>query len=88
MNNVLKALVGVKNWGRLTIRLGVHVLGSLKDIVEQFLQGQGHYQPSWRAAIFVLDEAGETHVANRIWSYGEPVQGVCVCVCVVVVVVA
>ena len=30
--------------------------------------------------IFALDGAGETHLANHIRSYGEPVQGECVCV--------
>ena len=50
---------------------------SLKDVVERFLQGHGRYQqPSWRAVIFSLDGAEETHLANHIRSYGEPVQGV------------
>ena len=50
-------------------------LGGIKGAVEQFLQGRGLFQPSWRAVIFALDVAGETPVASRIRSYGEPVQG-------------
>ena len=46
---------------------------SFKDVVENFVWGEG--QPSWRKVIFSLDGAGETHLANRIRSYGESVQG-------------
>ena len=48
---------------------------SIKNVVEQFLQGNGHYQPSWRVVIFALDGAWETPIANRIRHYAEPVQG-------------
>ena len=48
---------------------------SIKNIVEEFLQGRGRHQPSWRAVIFALDGAMETHVVNRIRHYAEPVQG-------------
>ena len=83
MDNIMKAVEGVKHWIGLANWLGV--LGgssSLNDAVEQFLKGQGNFQPSWKAIIFVLDGIGETAVANCVRSYGEPVQGVCVCVCV------
>ena len=50
---------------------------SIKNVVKDFLQGNGHYQPSWRAMIFALDGAKETHVSNRIKHYAEPVQGRC-----------
>ena len=49
--------------------------GSIKEAVEQFLKGQGCYQPSWRAVIFALDGAWETLHAKRIRHYAEPVQG-------------
>ena len=78
---IMKAVEGVKNWEGLAHLFGVyHISDSLKDAVERFLKGQGLYQPSWRAVIFTLDGIGETHLANRIRSCGELVQGVCVCV--------
>ena len=80
VENVLKALEGVENWVKVASWLGTLFIissssSSLKEAVEQFLQGRGHFQPSWRAVIFALDGAGETPLANRIRSYGEPVQG-------------
>ena len=56
----------------------------LKAVVEKFLLGEGFYQPSWRAVIFTLDKADESHLADQIRSYGEPVQGesACTIVCV------
>ena len=56
----------------------------LKAVVEEFLLGEGRYQPSWRKVIFSLDEVDESHLANQIRSYGEPVQGesTCMYVCV------
>ena len=78
VENILKALEGVKDW-RMVDRwlLGTFIISSssLKDAVEWFLQGQGNFQPSWRAVIFALDGARGTRVADRIKSYGEPVQG-------------
>ena len=78
VENILKALEGVKNWRAVAHWLGTYsgsLSSSLKEAVEKFLQGQGHYQPSWRAVNFALDMAGETHLASHIRSYGEPVQG-------------
>ena len=89
LENVLKAVKGAKDFRKLTGWLygNLDPDNSLKDVLELFLQGQGLcQQPSWRAVIFALDGAGETHLANHIRGYGEPVQGgwvgVCVCVCV------
>ena len=48
---------------------------SIKRAVKEFLRERRHYQPSWRAVIFALDGAEETHIANRIRHYAEPVQG-------------
>ena len=51
----------------------------LKAVVEVFLLGEGRYkQPSWRAVIHALHEASESHLADQIKSYAEPVQGECV----------
>ena len=77
VENVLKTLEGVKDWEEVAMQLGTYysINISLKDAVEQFIQGQGIFQPSWRAVIFALDGAEETPVADRIRSYGEPVQG-------------
>ena len=74
----MKALEGVEDWEGLARWLGAYIgSSSLKDAVEQFLKGQGYFQPSWKAIIFVLDGIGETAVANCVRSYGEPVQGRC-----------
>ena len=76
VENILKALEGVEGWRAVARWLGTPFSSSsLKEAVEWFLQGQGRYQPSWRAVIFALDGAGETPLASRIRSYGEPVQG-------------
>ena len=78
VENILKALEGVKDWEEVANWLrGTYGSSSLRGAVEQFLQGQGLFQPSWRAVIFALDEARETRtpLASRIMSYGEPVQG-------------
>ena len=75
----MKVVEGMKDWVGLAIWLGVlyDSRGSLKDVVERFLKGQGHYQPSWRTVILALDGAHESDLANRIRSYGEPVTGRC-----------
>ena len=75
VENIMKALEGVEDWERAADWLSTFLGSSPKEAVEQFLLGQGHFQPSWRAVIFALDGAEETPVASRIMSYGEPVQG-------------
>ena len=50
----------------------------LKAVVEAFLLGEGDYQPSWRRVIQALHWANESHLADQIKSYAEPVQGECV----------
>ena len=47
----------------------------LKALVEKFLLGEGFYQPLWRAVIYSLDKANEVQLADKIRSFGEPVQG-------------
>ena len=76
VGNILKAMEGVENWRVVADWLGTALFSSsLKEAVEEFLQGLGDFQPSWRSVIFVLDGVGETPIASRIRSYGEPVQG-------------
>ena len=50
----------------------------LKAVLEAFLLGEGHYQPSWRRVIHALHRAGESHLAEKIKANTEPVQGECV----------
>ena len=50
----------------------------LKAVVEAFLLGEGRYQPSWRRVFHALHGANESHLADQIKSYAEPVQGECV----------
>ena len=73
----MKEVEGVRNAHDLQQWLGLPTRfnADIKYIVERFLQGRGHYQPSWRAIIFALDGAGETRLADRIRHYAEPVQG-------------
>ena len=47
----------------------------LKAVIEAFLHGEGHYQPSWRRVIHALYHAKETRIAQDIISYAEPVEG-------------
>ena len=83
---------GVKNWERLggvgfgvdtdRIRLQNNsIQDCVKAVVEKFLLGEGFYQPSWRAVIWSLDNIGEVDLADKIISFGEPVQGECTCSC-------
>ena len=50
----------------------------LKAVVEAFLLGEGHYQPSWRKLIHALHEAEQGHLAEKIKTNAEPHQGECV----------
>ena len=76
LENVLKAVEGMDS-GQLHGWLNATITGSRNVstayIVEQFLQGQFYYQPSWRAVIFALDGSGKFDHANRIRHYAEPV---------------
>ena len=80
---------GVKFWEHLGLRFGFgvntvsikhqHVSDEacLKAVVEKFLLGEGRYQPSWRRVIYSLDDTDEVQLADKIRSFGEPVQGEC-----------
>ena len=82
----------MKNWERLGGRFGFGVDTAsikhqndsihdcLKAVIEKFLLGEGHHQPSWRAVIRSLDMVGEVDLADKIVSFGEPVQGECILV--------
>ena len=90
LDNVLKAVEGVKVWEDLGLWLGFDVVDTdsikhqhvsdeacLKAVVEKFLLGEGRYQPSWRRVICSLDRTNEVQLADKIRSFGEPVQGEC-----------
>ena len=93
MENVCEAVKRVSGWRELGTRLSLYYSeldairdrhGSdeeacLKAVIETFLR-RGRYQPSWRAVVWALYEAGEGHIAHDIITYAEPVQGECVCV--------
>ena len=49
---------------------------ALKDVVEYFLQ-QEHSRGTWRRVIWALDGIGKVHVADKIMSFAEPIQGGC-----------
>ena len=84
-------LDAVDFWELLGLNLGVDtdsikrqndsIQDCLKAVVEKFLLGEGHYQPSWRRVIRILDLIGHVDLADKIISFGEPVQGECTCSC-------
>ena len=82
---------GVKNWKLLGGMFGVDtgsiklqnnsIQDCVKAVVEKFLLGKERFQPSWRRVIWSLDCVGEVDLADKIISFGEPVQGECTCSC-------
>ena len=89
----MKAVDGVKDWEHLggfygfsididsIKRQNNSIQDCVKAVVEKFLLGKGRFQPSWRAVIWVLDFIEEVDLADKIISFGEPVQGECTCSC-------
>ena len=82
-DNLYSVLEEVKEeWEDLSVCLDVygHQYDSdeaaLKDVVERFLQ-QEHNRRKWRRIIEALDKIGKVHVADKIMSFAEPVQGGC-----------
>ena len=85
-DNLYSVLEEVKEqWRELSNWLGVYDAtsdqydsdeASLKDVVECYLQ-QEHNRRTWRKVIWALDEMGKVHVADKIMSFAEPVQGGC-----------
>ena len=89
LNNVFEVVKTVRvSWEELAkwLRLGYSKLDAighqhtsdnahLKAVVEAFLLGEGHDQPSWRMLIHALHRAGETSVAEKIKTNAEPQQG-------------
>jgi hypothetical protein len=47
----------------------------IKAVVEAFLVGKGEYPPSWRRVIHALHLAHESHLAELIKAYAEPIPG-------------
>ena len=47
----------------------------LQAAVQQWLEGGGLTQPSWRRLVWSLDLAGDTNVADPIRGFAEPPQG-------------
>ena len=45
VENILKALEGVEDWGEVAYWVGTSISSSLKGAVERFLQGQGVFHP-------------------------------------------
>ena len=87
-NNVFEVVKTVRlSWRELAKKLGLYLKldaierqrtsddARLKAVVEAFLLGEGHYQPSWRRLIHALHWAGETSVAEKIKTNAEPQQG-------------
>ena len=85
-DNLYSVLEEVKEeWRNLSAWLGVPGVISgqydsdedaLKDVVERYLQQEHHGRP-WREVIWALDGIGKAHVADKIMSFAEPVQGGC-----------
>ena len=85
-DNLYSVLEEVKEqWKSLSNWLGVDDATSgqydsdeaaLKDVVERFLQ-QEHNRQTLRRAIWALDVIGKVHVADKIMSFAEPIQGGC-----------
>ena len=89
LENVYEAMKIVRNWrefGKWLLRdiskldaihhqHGHDVEACLKAVIEAFLLGEGHLQPSWREVIDALYTAGENHIAHDIIAYAEPVKG-------------
>ena len=47
----------------------------LRAVVQQWLEGGGRTQPSWRWLVWSLDTAGDSIVADPIREFAEPPQG-------------
>ena len=91
VEQVLKHLQGVKNWRNVGEGLLGSLLGStkldaiereytvdedrLQAVVQQWLEGGGLTQPSWRSLVWSLDHAGNIIVADPIRGFAEPPQG-------------
>ena len=85
-DNLYSVLEEVKGeWRSLSAWFGVYDVASgqydsdeaaLKDVVERYLQHE-HNRRTWGNVIWGLDEIGKVHVADKIMSFAEPVQGGC-----------
>ena len=91
MEHVLKHVQGVKNWrmvgewllGYLNTTKQLDAIQKkyscnedrLQAVVQQWLEGRGLSQPSWRTLVWSLDEAGDIAVADPIREFAEPPRG-------------
>ena len=90
MEHVLKYVQGVKNWrevgywlllGGPTKQLNAIQReyssdeDRLQAVVQQWLEGGGLTQRSWRWLVWSLDTAGEIVVADPIRGFAEPPRG-------------
>ena len=89
VEHVLKHVQGVKNWrtvGRRLLGYNESKLNAiereyssdsdrLQAAVQQWLEGGGLPQPSWRTLVRSLDRAGDITVADPIRGFAEPLPG-------------
>ena len=89
VEHVLKHIQGVKNWrevggwllGYRNTKLGAiqkkynSDSDRLQAAVQQWLEGGGLTQPSWRSLVWSLDHAGDITAADPIRGFAEPPRG-------------
>ena len=91
VEHVLKHLQGVKNWrevGDWLLGYGLRTKeldaiqrkyssdeDRLQAVVQQWLEGGGFTQPSWRLLVWSLDHAGDITAADPIRGFAEPPRG-------------
>ena len=90
VEQILKHVQGVKNWRKMGKWLLDYRSETKLDaierkytvdedrfqaVVQQWLEGVGFPQPSWRRLVYALDCAGATVVADPIRGFAEPPQG-------------
>ena len=90
LDHVLKHVQGVKNWRTVGEMLLGSLNESKLDAIErdyssdsdrlqaavqQWLEGGGVTQPSWRELVWSLDRAGDITVADPIRGFTEPPRG-------------
>ena len=90
LEHILKHVQGVKNWREVgrwlfgslnefklyTIQTDYSSDSDrLQAAMQQWLEGGGLTQPSWRSLVWSLDCAGATTVADPIRGFAEPLQG-------------
>ena len=86
---ILKHVQGVKNWrevGKMLLGYDESKVDTihreyssnedrLRAVVQQWLDGGGLSQPSWRRLVYALDHADNITLADPIRGFAEPPQG-------------